>query len=97
MDLAELMSRARADGYTRNFSCSGGSLLCADSGERTAAADAWIVDSQSVDQGTDPGDDATLYLIETRKGARGYLVVADSFHADPRNAQFIDSLEWRKR
>ena len=96
MDLSELLSRAREDGYTTSFSCAGGCLVCADSGREYRASEAWIVDSRSVDQGTDPGDDATMYLIETRDGRRGYLVIGDSFHADPRDAAFIDRLEWRR-
>ena len=92
MDLAELLSRAAERGFKSNFSCDGDKLTCADSGERFGIDEARVVDSQSVDQGTDPGDDATLYLIETAKGRRGYVVVSDSFHADPRNALFIDRL-----
>lgn len=97
MELAELLQRATDDGYTRNFSCSAGTLVCMDSGQRVEAEDAWVVDSVQVDQGTDPGDDATLYLIETRGGLKGYVTVSDSFHADPQTALFIDNLERRPR
>lgn len=92
MDLAELMSRAAEHGYTSNFSCSGDTLTCANTGDRFGIDEARIVKSHFVDQGTDPGDDATLYLIETTQGRRGFVVVSDSFHADPRNALFIDRL-----
>lgn len=92
MELAELLERASERGYTSNFSCHGDSLRCRQTGASAAAADAWIVATETVDQGTDPGDDATLYLIETRSGLRGYVVIGDSFHADPRDAAFIDNL-----
>ena len=92
MDLAELLSRAAERGYKSNFSCHGDRLTCADSGDSFGVDEARVVDTQSVDQGTDPGDDATLYLIETTQGRRGYVVMSDSFHADPRNALFIDKL-----
>ncbi len=44
------------------------------------------------DCGTDPGDDVTMYLIESNSGRKGYLILSDSFHADPRKAAFIDAL-----
>lgn len=95
MDLADLLERARERGYTSNFACRDDSLRCRDTGTTVSAADAWIVASEAVDQGTDPGDDATLYLIETKSGQRGYVIIGDSFHADPRDAAFIDRLARR--
>lgn len=96
MELAELLSNAQAEGYTSNFALAGERLRCSDSNEDFGSGDAWVVDSQSVDAGTDPGDDATIYLIETCSGRRGYLIVSDSFHADPASAAFIHRLS-RKR
>jgi len=62
----------------------------------TAEPSAWlelrIVESVSLDNGTDPGDDVTLYLIESSAGLKGYLMLSDSFHADPEKAAFIDAL-----
>lgn len=96
MDLAELLGDARRRGYTVNFGYEEGALCCPDTGDRFGPEDAQIVYSQAVDEGTDPGDDATLYLIEVANGRKGYLMVSDSFHADPRKAAFIDRL-LRKR
>lgn len=91
MDMAELLGDAKRRGYTLNFAFDEGKLRCPDTGERFGPDDATIVYSQAVDEGTDPGDDATLYLIEA-DGRKGYLMVSDSFHADPRKAAFIDRL-----
>ena len=44
------------------------------------------------DGGTNPGDDVTMYLIESTIGLNGYLMLSDSFHADPRKTAFIDTL-----
>jgi len=46
----------------------------------------------TMDGGTDPGDDVTMYLIESTSGLKGFLILSDSFHADPRKAAFINSL-----
>jgi hypothetical protein len=53
--------------------------------------DVRVVDSISFDGGTDSGDDVTMYLIEV-PSEKGYLIVPDSFHIDPRKAAFIDAL-----
>ena len=47
--------------------------------------------------GTDPGDDVTVFLLETDSGIRGYLLVPDSFHADPGKARFVDALMGPRR
>lgn len=91
-DLPELLRDAESRGYDRNFAIEDGTLRCSTTGERFTREQAKIVWSQTIDMGTDPGDDATLYLIETASGAKGYVVVSDAFHTDPRKAAFIDSL-----
>jgi hypothetical protein len=91
-DISKLLRDAESRGYTRNFAIQGEALRCSETGECFAREEATIVWSQSVDMGTDPGDDATLYLIETTSGGKGYVLVADSFHVDPHKAAFLDSL-----
>ena len=85
-DLADFQVEVIARGYTYDFAID----------LRSAAADITnelhIVGSVTFDNGTDPGDDVTMYLIESRSGPQGYLILADSFHTDPRKAAFIDAL-----
>ena len=95
MDISELLAKAQTKGYTHNFAVDGDRLHINATDKRFTNEDCWIVDSQSVDGGTDPGDDATLYLIETHSGERGFVIVSDSFHADPAKAAFVDELQQR--
>ena len=95
MDISELLAKAQEKGYAHNFALDGDRLHISETDMRFTNDDCWIVDSQSVDGGTDPGDDATLYLIETHSGERGFIIVSDSFHADPAKAAFVDKLELR--
>ncbi len=85
-DLADYQTEAIANGYTHDFGFDG----------RSAPADIAdelrVVEYVSFDTGTDPGDDVTMYLIESNSGRKGYLILSDSFHADPRKAAFIDAL-----
>ncbi len=90
-DLTEFQAEAIARGYTHDFGFDG----------RSAPADIAnelrIVEYETFDCGTDPGDDVTMYLIESTGGLKGYLILSDSFHADPRKAAFIDALLSRQR
>lgn len=89
MDLADVLGQVQERGFTHDFAYESHQSVKRDvAGERR-----WIVDSRTVDTGTDPGDDATIYLIETASGQRGFLIAPYSFHTDARKAAFIDGLE----
>ncbi len=90
-DLADFQAEAIACGYTRNLA------LEARSAPDFFASDLHIVDYVTFDSGTDPGDDVTMYLIESPSGPKGYLILSDSFHTDPRKAAFIDALVTKRR
>ena len=95
MDLTDLLHDARQRGFTHDFSLEAKHGLFGDLGRPLKNERAWIVESTSVDTGTDPGDDATIYLIETTSGLKGHLIISDAFHADPDKAAFIDELSQR--
>ena len=85
-DLAGYQAEAVARGYTHDFGFDGRSA------PSDIANELRIVEYVTFDCGTDPGDDVTMYLIESTGGLKGYLILSDSFHADPRKAAFIDRL-----
>ena len=85
-DLTEYQAEAIACGYTHDFGFDG------KSAPSDIANELRVVDYVSFDNGTDPGDDSTMYLIESTSGLKGYLILSDSFHADPRKSAFIDAL-----
>jgi len=86
IDLADYQAEAIAHGYTHNFA------FDARSAPAAIASELRIVEYVTFDNGTDPGDDVTMYLIESPDGPQGYLILSDSFHTDPRKAAFIDAL-----
>ena len=90
-DLADFQAEAIERGYTRDFAFE------ARSAPADFASELRIVEYVTFDSGTDPGDDVTMYLIESQSGPQGYLILSDSFHTDPRKAAFIDALltNWR--
>ncbi len=85
-DLAGYQAEAVAHGYTHDFGFDGRSA------RPDVANELRLVEYVTFDCGTDPGDDVTMYLIESTGGLKGYLILSDSFHADPRKAAFIDRL-----
>ena len=84
-DLAELQHEAMARGYTHDFGCDYRFLT------EPTKSDLRLIDSTSADSGTDPGDDVTIYLIAGRR-EKGYLLLSDSFHVDPRKAAWLGAL-----
>ncbi len=89
-NLADFQAEAITRGYTHDFSFDGRSV------HRDNTNELRIVEYVTFDSGTDPGDDVTMYLIESTRGLKGYLILSDSFHADPRKAAFIDALLTRR-
>jgi len=85
-NLADFQAEVIARGYTHNFAND------ARSATADFASELRIVEYVAFDGGTDPGDDVTMYLIESTSGLKGYLILADSFHTDPRKAAFIGAL-----
>ncbi len=85
-DLTDYQAEAIANGYTHDVGFDGRSA------PSDIANELRVVEYVTFDGGTDPGDDVTMYLIESTSGLKGYLILSDSFHADPRKAAFINSL-----
>ena len=90
-NLAEFQAEVIARGYTHNFAFDAGSSPASIESELR------IAESASFDSGTDPGDDVTMYLVDSGSGQKGYIILSDSFHADPRKAAFIGVLLARQR
>ena len=90
-DLADFQAEAIARGYTHDFAFHGRSAPA------NIVNELRVVEYVTFDCGTDPGDDVTMYLIESRSGPKGYLILSDSFHTDPRKAAFIDALLAKRR
>jgi len=90
-DLADFQAEAIARGYMHDFA------FDARSAHADVISELHIVEFVTFDSGTDPGDDVTMYLIESTSGLKGYLILSDSFHTDPRKAAFIDALLTKRR
>jgi hypothetical protein len=88
--LAEILERVRKRGYTEPLEVRGHKLFATDTG--LEVENVTLADTLFSDNGTDPGDDVTVYLLKVGADARGYLLMPDGPHADPATASFIDRL-----
>lgn len=91
-ELADVLDLLKGQGFDRCFDTRTGYLTLAGERGTWNAKQAHVVDVISLDGGTDPGDDVTVFLLETDTGIRGYLLVPDSFHTDPDKAALVDAL-----
>ncbi len=51
-----------------------------------------IVNCYEFDMGTDPGDESSLYIVETPEKEKKYVVISYGAHVNPNKAKFIDAL-----
>jgi hypothetical protein len=91
-ELANVLELLKRQGFDRCFDSRTGYLSLAGEQGTWNAEQARVVDVIGLDGGSDPGDDVTVFLLETDSGIRGYLLVPDSFHTDPDKAALVDAL-----
>lgn len=90
LDLSELLERAQARGYDNHFHVERGRFH--DGLTWLRSDQARLIDTVATDTGTDPGDDATVYLIKAESGRRGFVILGDGPHVAPEVAAFVDQL-----
>ncbi|MCC9621236.1 phosphoribosylpyrophosphate synthetase [Thalassospira sp. MA62] len=90
MNLSELQENAIENGFDHHFMCEENGVRSDGTGQLYDANDLRLVHTASTDQGTDPGDDATLYMIEAKDGTKGFMIMPDAFNTDPKKAEIID-------
>lgn len=91
-DLSEAIADIKSRGYTQVFNYAEDGLGVDGLTNSYPVEKLRVVDTIGMDQGTDPGDDATLYLIESEDGVKGYLAMPAGQFADPAKAALVDRL-----
>ena len=91
-DLADLQAEVIVRGYTHDFSGDVWSSKVKGTNKSFALQELRVTETITIDMGTDPGDDTTMYLIESSRGQKGFLIMPYSFHVDPQKAAFIDAV-----
>jgi hypothetical protein len=96
-DLAEAVEELKMKGYKNLFEPDGDAFYCSKLDLREEVPNMKIVETWQFDQGTDPGDESTIYALETKDGVKGYIITSFGTHIDPRKASLIDRLLSRQQ
>lgn len=93
-DLPELMEEAAARGFTKNFQLKAHELHCKENCKVYTLGTIKVVETILKDpQSTDPGDEATLFLLETDDGEKGILVIGNPMSLAPEERELLDQLD----
>jgi hypothetical protein len=91
-DLADAVEDLKKKGYENLFEPDGDEFYCSRLNLREKVPNIKVVSSWTFDQGTDPGDESTIYALETTGGVKGYIITSFGMHVDRRKARLIDRL-----
>lgn len=78
--VSEATNALHENGFNEDFQLEGNSIVCGD--KKFGADDLKIAVTYRYEGNTDPGDEATVYGIETNSGEKGILIIADGIYAD---------------
>lgn len=88
--VSKAIEELRQKGYNEDFNLDNNYLVC-NSG-RFGHDEFVITDIYFYEGETDPGDEATVYGIQSASGHKGVLVTGDEADLDPMSDQIIDKL-----
>jgi hypothetical protein len=91
-DLAEAVEDLKSKGYENLFEPDGDAFRCTRLDMRESAENISIVETWFFEQGTDPGDESTIYALTTKNGVKGYIILSFGMHIDRDKAALIDKL-----
>ena len=92
--VSEAISALRKQGFTIDFNLHENDLVSAP--HRYAVEDFEIVDVYRYEGDSDPGDEATVYALESRKGVKGILVTGYGVSSDNFTTEILKKLKSRK-
>ena len=88
--VTEAIRQLRAKGFTTDFNLKGTCIICNDI--EYADDEFHITEIYRYEGESDPGDEATVYGIESHNGIKGILVTGDETDTDARSNAIIRKL-----
>ncbi|MGB6231560.1 MAG: hypothetical protein WBF53_15705 [Litorimonas sp.] len=92
-DIPALMEEAEAKGFGHHFETQAKGLYCQETQTAYELGQIRVVDTLFKDAGTDPGDEATLYLLEAEDGTRGMLLIGNPASLSPPERAVLGQLD----
>lgn len=92
IDLAEAVEDLKKKGYENIFEPDSSPGKWKNLYEADDLSGIKIDGSWFFDMGTDPGDEASIYALQTEDGRKGYVVISFGMNVDRDKAAFLDKL-----
>lgn len=92
-DIPVLMEEAAARGFTLNFETREDEVFCRKTGRAYTSEAITLIETMHKDAGTDPGDEATLFLLEAEDGDRGVLLIGNPASLSSAERAILDRLD----
>lgn len=92
--VSKAIETLRKRGFTIDFNLEENCLVC--NNEKFTPDDFKIVDVYRYEGNTDPADEASVYAIESKTGAKGILVSGYGPSADTMSSAMLEKLKWSK-
>lgn len=93
--VSEAINNFKKKGYTVDFNLDENCFVCF--GNNKYNLDEFeIVEIYRYEGDSDPGDEATVYAIESKSGVKGILLTGYGISISPRNEKMLKELKYRK-
>lgn len=93
--VAEAVNGLKQRGYTIDFNLEAGRIFCEKTPLTLTPADFEITEFYRFEGNSDPDDEAVVYAIESKAGARGLLVTGFGISAEGIGEEMIEKLTIR--
>lgn len=91
-DIPYLLEKAAAKGFTHHFETQAKALYSRDTDIAYELGTIRVEDIWFRDAGTDPGSEATLFLLEAEDGTRGVLLIGNMASLSVPERELLDHL-----
>lgn len=91
-DLADAVESMKEKGFTHTYEIKDDVISCSELERKFNIDELTIIDSYSHQAGTDPGNESTVYSIESTDGIKGTLIIGFGIYSNPKKANLIDKL-----
>jgi hypothetical protein len=91
-DLADAVESLKEKGFEHTYEIKDDHIVCKELDLVYPPGSLKILKSYTFDKGTDPGSEATLHVIESKKGIKGTLILSYGMYVNRSQAEVINRL-----
>lgn len=91
-DLADAVESLKEKGFDHTYELGEDCITCKELDVEYTTEDLTIIESHTFNQNTDPGNESSVYAIESDSGVKGILIMSYGMYVDREKAKLIDQL-----